>query len=71
MDDIGDEDEVDPEIKNDPIYILDLQVCEKRCFLLYVDLKTNYNLPISRIRENVVNFISRLDVILENEHSPS
>ena len=27
MDDIGDEDEVDPEIKNDPIYILDLQVC--------------------------------------------
>ncbi|XP_073252649.1 importin-9-like [Porites lutea] len=25
MDDIGDEDEVDPEIKNDPIYILDLQ----------------------------------------------
>ena len=27
MDDIGDEDEVDPEIENDPIYILDLQVC--------------------------------------------
>ena len=39
--------------------------------LSLLTLKTNYNLPISRIRENVVNFISRLDVILENEHSPS
>ena len=28
MDDIGDDDEVDPEIKNDPVYILDLQVCQ-------------------------------------------
>lgn len=31
--------------------------------LSLLTLKTNYNLPISRIREKVVNFISRLDLI--------
>ena len=31
--------------------------------LILLTLKTNYNLPISRIRERVVNFISRLDLI--------
>ena len=30
--------------------------------LSLLTLKTNYDLPISRIREKVVNFISRLDL---------
>ena len=31
--------------------------------LSLLTLKTNYNSPISRIREKVVNFIGRLDLI--------